>query len=183
MVRLNVPRHVPLALLQWSSALAVNYAARDQFQIKRGDTFEIIANKSRGECVTIHLPVTQVGGEVVVDERKGVPGKSVELGGNGVEEIMGENDNSKPDRVGEGREFDGEGLEGDGSECDQSSAVKIAYDKEFNQTQHIREQMYKMEKNKMRYPSEGKANLDRYRLASSRIFSLIYEVCSFVDCC
>ena len=176
MVRLNIPRHVPLALLQWSSALAVNYAARDQFQIKRGDTFEIIANKSRGECVTIHLPVTPVGGEVVVDERKGVPGKSVELGGNGVEEIMGENDNSKPDRVGEGREFDGEGLEGDGSECDQSSAVKIAYDKEFNQPQHIREQMYKMEKNKMRYPSEGKANLDRYRLASSRIFSLIYEV-------
>lgn len=35
----------------------------------------------------------------------------------------------------------------------------------------------------MRFPSEGKANLDRYRLASSRIFSLIYEVCMCVRVC
>ncbi len=164
MVRLNIPRHVPVALLQWSSALAVNYVARDKFQIKRGDTFEIIGNKSRGECVTIHLPVTPVFDEAVEVKEK-------------TERVL---DNSTMVNNDEGSNDDDDdgGGGGEGSdECEQSSAIKIAYDKEFNQPQHIREQMYELEKNKMRYPSEGKANLDRYRLASTRIFALIYEVC------
>ncbi len=173
-VRLNIPRDVPLALMQWNSSLAVNYPARDKFQIKRGDNFETIANKSRGECVTIHLPVTPV-----VDDGNGssvVSGKAIIAAGDALKEGMVDNDDCKLEEIGEGV-IEEEGEAGD------ESAIKIAYDKEFNQSQHIREQMYKMEKNKMRYPSEGKANLDRYRLASSRIFSLIYEVCSFVDCC
>ena len=160
MVRLNIPRHVPVALLQWSSALAVNYVARDKFQIKRGDTFEIIGNKSRGECVTIHLPVTPV-----LDEAAEVKEKT--------DSTMVNNDEGCDDEEEEGAGEGGEGRD----VCEQSSAIKIAYDKEFNQPQHIREQMYELEKNKMRYPSEGKANLDRYRLASTRIFALIYEVC------
>jgi len=153
--------------MQWNSSLAVNYPARDKFQIKRGDNFETIANKSRGECVTIHLPVTPV----VDDEkgRSGVPSKAIVEAE--VKEGMVDNDNCKAEEIGDGV-IEEEGEAGD------ESAIKIAYDKEFNQPQHIREQMYKMEKNKMRYPSEGKANLDRYRLASSRIFSLIYEVCA-----
>ena len=56
-----------------------------------------------------------------------------------------------------------------------------AYDHEFNQPKEVRDEMYRLEKNKMRSPSEGKACLDRYRLASSRIFSLIDDVCvSFI---
>lgn len=180
MVRLNIPRHVPLALLQWSSALAVNYVARDKFQIKRGDTFEIIGNKSRGECVTIHLPVTPV----VVEEEKGmrVSGTTTTSALVDVDDGVLERE---LDRMREEYEIDeedeggGDNNNDDDDKCEQSSAIKIAYDKEFNQPQHIREQMYKMEKNKMRNPSEGKANLDRYRLASSRIFALIYEVCAY----
>jgi len=52
---------------------------------------------------------------------------------------------------------------------------QTAYDEEFNQPKDVREEMYRMEKNKMRSPSLGKACLDRYRLASSHIFSLIVE--------
>lgn len=37
-----------------------------------------------------------------------------------------------------------------------------AYDEEFNQPEEVREEMYRMEKNRMRSPSEGKACLDRY---------------------
>eukprot|EP00984_Skeletonema_dohrnii_P016206 scaffold7152_cov148-Skeletonema_dohrnii-CCMP3373.AAC.7 len=48
-----------------------------------------------------------------------------------------------------------------------------AYNTEFNQPQHIQHKMYLAERNVMRSPSEGKANLDRYRLASARIFGLI----------
>ena len=122
--------------------------------------------------MTIHLPVTPV----VDDGKSGAsfPSKAI-VEADEVKEGMVDNDDCKSDEVGEGHATMEE--EGAGDECE-SSAMKIAYDKEFNQPQHIREQMYKMEKNKMRYPSEGKANLDRYRLASSRIFSLIYEVCA-----
>ena len=57
--------------------------------------------------------------------------------------------------------------------------IKESYDAEFNQPKHIRDEMYKREKNRMRNKNEGKACLDRYRLASARIFALIDEV-SFV---
>lgn len=50
-----------------------------------------------------------------------------------------------------------------------------SYNAEFNQPKEVRERMYKSEKNKMRHQSEGKANLNRYRLASARIFRLIDE--------
>ena len=39
--------------------MAVNYPAR-KFGIKRGDSFEVIQEKSKGKCVAIHLPVTPV---------------------------------------------------------------------------------------------------------------------------
>ena len=48
-----------------------------------------------------------------------------------------------------------------------------AYDDEYNRPTEVREQMYRAEKNRMRSPTEGKACLDRYRVASSRIFALI----------
>jgi DNA polymerase eta len=42
--------------MQWDAALAVNYPARE-FGIKRGDTFQIIHEKSGGKCISLHLPV------------------------------------------------------------------------------------------------------------------------------
>ena len=68
----------------------------------------------------------------------------------------------------------------DDDDNDKIDSSQSAYDEEFNQPKEIRDEMYKNEKNKMRSPKEGKACLDRYRLASSRIFSLIDEVCMFV---
>lgn len=61
-------------------------------------------------------------------------------------------------------------------EDDELQSSEASYEAEFNQPQHVKDEMYKREKNTMRSPTEGKACLDRYRLASSRIFSLIEEV-------
>jgi nucleotidyltransferase/DNA polymerase involved in DNA repair len=44
---------------QWNSALAVNYPAR-KFEIKRGDSFEAIQEKSKGKCISIHLPLLSI---------------------------------------------------------------------------------------------------------------------------
>ena len=137
-VRLGLPQDLPLALMQWNSALAVNYPARE-FGIKRGDTYEDVQCKSKGVCVAIHLQVTPL------DEATS-PTTTTTKSSTGEEDtaIIDPSDWS-------------------------------AYDDEFNQSNEIRQQMYRHEKNRMISRSVGKACLDRYRLASSRIFSLIDE--------
>ena len=52
--------------------------------------------------------------------------------------------------------------EDDDDNDDEVDSSPSAYDEEFNQPDEIREEMYRMDKNKMRDPSEGKACLDRY---------------------
>jgi len=136
-IRLGLDQKIPLALIQWRSALAVNYPARE-FGIKRGDSFEDIREKSQGRCVCIHLPVT------LVDQT---------------------NHSSVAEPVSPQKDV---------GAFDPASLVD-SYNAEFNQPKEVRERMYKSEKNKMRHQSEGKANLNRYRLASARIFRLIDE--------
>ncbi len=161
---------------QWNSALAVSYPAR-KFGIVRGDSFEKIREKSNGACVCIHLPVTSLNDSTS-------PTRGQELNAN----MQSQNDAENGAAMGH--------LEED---------IKASYDAEFNQPAHVRDDMYKREKNKMRSRNEGKACLDRlacfnlyavcslfllklisffafvfdlirYRLASARIFSLIDEV-------
>jgi len=178
--------------------LAVNYPAR-KFGIKRGDSFEVIQEKSKGQCIAIHLPVTPVDEQYTTSPTKspkqqngGVPFnedwcKAIAMPG--YEAVM-----SKSPK------YEVENLE-DGDNKKDSSTIspkrdtslessETAYDDEFNQPKEVRDDMYRQEKNKMRSPSEGKACLDRYRLASSRIFSLIDEVrvlficmCTVNVCC
>lgn len=138
-VRLGLPQDLPLALMQWNSALAVNYPAR-VFGIKRGDTFEDVQSKSKGACVAIHLQVTPLNEATSPTTKK-----------SSIEE-----EDTTP----------GYAIIDDPSDWS-------AYDDEFNQSTEIREQMYRNEKNRMISRTVGKACLDRYRLASSRIFSLI----------
>lgn len=167
--------------------MAVNYPAR-KFGIKRGDSFEVIQEKSKGKCVAIHLEVTPVDEQYTTtsptkspkEQNGGVPFnedwcKAIAMPG--YEAVM-----SKSPK------YEVENLEdGDSNKKDSSTispkrdtsleSSETAYDEEFNQPKEVRDDMYRLEKNKMRSPSEGKACLDRYRLASSRIFSLIDEVC------
>ena len=161
--------------------MAVNYPAR-KFGIKRGDSFEVIQEKSKGKCVSIHLPVTPVDEQYSTTsptkspkehgkKQSGVPFnedwcKAIAMPG--YEAVM-----SKSPK------YEVENLEDDnkkGSRDTSLDSSETAYDEEFNQPKEVRDEMYRQEKNKMRSPSEGKACLDRYRLASSRIFSLIDEV-------
>ncbi|GAX25856.1 DNA polymerase eta [Fistulifera solaris] len=50
----------PLALLQFNSALAVTYPARNLFSIARNDGWESIRDKSGGECYAVHVPLLPV---------------------------------------------------------------------------------------------------------------------------
>ncbi len=149
-VRLGLDPSTPLCLLQWNSALAVNYPAREKFQLKRGASFEEILKASAGECVALHLPVVSFA------------------------ELQSSMSSTTSNNC--------TGTYQDHSECDvnnmgdELSSVEIAYDKEFNKSQEERRELFSREKNKMRHGGEGKASLDRYRLASARIFDVILEV-------
>lgn len=126
-VRLSLATSLPLCLLQWNSALAVNYAARERFGLKRGAKFEEIQEKSNGQCVVLHLPVVSTA------------------------EIQEKVEN------------------------EEDVSIEIAYEKEFNLPADQKRKIFLKEKNKMRHSGEGKASLDRYRLASARIFQIMLE--------
>jgi nucleotidyltransferase/DNA polymerase involved in DNA repair len=127
-VRLGLDPSIPLALLQWDSALAVNYPAR-AFGIKRGDSFADISTKSGGRCSCIHLPILPVGVE-----------------------------------------------NGTSRAATTALSEEEAYQKEFCLPPNVQNEAFLREKNVLRKQSEGKASLDRYRLASSRIFATILKV-------
>jgi len=148
----------------------VNYPARDQFDIKRMDSLQVVREKSlrkvtaadsrsgdkgggeksndgAGEegCVCIHLPVMKVNDTTH---------QNINNNNNNDATLDTDNNNNE-------------------QEDDDLNNTISAYNTEFNQPQHIQHKMYLSERNVMRSPSEGKANLDRYRLASARIFGLI----------
>ena len=147
-VRLGLDKSLPLCLLQWDSALAVNYAARS-FGIKRGDGFDEINKKSQGQCVALHLPVISV--EDIAAPCAASCSASGEDGGHQHGDTATTEDGSK------------------------SSELEQSYDAIYNLPAETRAEMFKKEKNVMRHPHEGKASLERYRLASARIFSVITE--------
>ena len=146
-VRLGLEKSLPLCLLQWDSALAVNYAARS-FGIKRGDGFDEIDKKSQGQCVALHLPVISV------------------------EDIAAPSAASTSASGEDGGHQHGDTATEDGS---RSSDLEQSYDAIYNLPAETRAEMFRKEKNVMRHPHEGKASLERYRLASARIFSVITE--------
>ena len=166
-VRLGIPQSLPLCLIQWNSVLAVNYPARDKFDIRRMDSLQIVREKSSSSssstrrasssnseeeeegCVCIHLPVMKVNND---NHHHKTTDKSSECATTTEEEDAANNNEGEDTYLGD---------------------TTSAYNTEFNQPQHIQNNMYLAERNVMRSPSEGKANLDRYRLASARIFGLI----------
>lgn len=151
MIRLNINPNQPLCLLQWNSALAINYPARDLYKFKRGVSFEEIQSKSKGNCVALHLPV------ISLDQNNASSSFQVDIGNDGERE--------------QHQDVDDSCTTGD----DDGNIIQTRYDKEYNQPQHVKTQVYNKEKNVMRYPYEGKASLERYRLASAYIFETIKE--------
>ena len=148
-VRLGLDKSLPLCLLQWNSALAVNYPAR-AFGIKRGDGFDEISKKSQGQCVSLHLPVISV--EDITASTAAAPATAAAQDGDG-DHHAGE-----------------EELAGGGN-----SELVQSYNATYNLPAETRAELFRKEKNVMRHPHEGKASLERYRLASARIFSAITE--------
>lgn len=137
----------------------MNYPARE-FGIKRGDSFEVIKEKSKGQCTAIHLPVTPVAEAVPMTANNATSHTKLQPG-----ETVSPN-NRLPNEGGQAASLSPPRDE----KCNADGVVdssETAYNEEFNQPQDVRDEMYRMEKNKMRSPTEGKACLDRYAHATA----------------
>lgn len=83
LVRLRLPLDTPLCVVQWSSALAVSYAARP-FGIKRGETVAEIARKGAGKVRVVHVQTIGNGGAPGADaDADADAGGVVVVGGGG----------------------------------------------------------------------------------------------------
>lgn len=182
--------------------MAVNYSARDKFDIRRMDTLQVVKEKcaatkaadnkrksdavavggdvdksasstdDRGEnssssneeeegCVCIHLPVMKVN--------------------DNQQQQNGSKDDNTNEQTTTTTTTTHEDEHNDNEEDDNNNTIQ-SYNTEYNQPSHIQHQMYLKERNVMRFPYEGKANLNRYRLASSRIFGLIDDTLGELLC-
>ena len=139
-IRLGLDRSLPIALLQWNSALAVNYPARE-FGIKRGDDFNSVMEKGGGRCVALHLPV--VGMNDICAR------KQEECG------IRNANDDC-------GVDGNDDEVEGGGN----STSVDTLYDREYCLSKDVQLALFAKERNRMRRSAEGKASLERYVIVS-----------------
>lgn len=152
-VRLNLPQTLPLCLLQWNSALAVNYPARE-YGIKRGDGFAEIQQKGKGKVVALHLPVLPISETTKTNNTTNEDNN----------DLNENNDKDAQDALDE-----------------EPSSIEELYEQTFQLSPEQQKLMYIKERNVIRSPKEGKASLERYRLASRRIFGVILnklqEIC------
>ncbi len=147
MIRLNIDETQPVCLLQWNSALAINYPARRLYKFKRGVSFEEIQSVSHGKCIALHLPVISL------------PQNQQSHGGY--------------DTTTAAAAADEDVLNNSTYNNSNNNIIETLYNQEYNQPQHIKEQLFHQEKNVMKTCRQGKASLERYRLASTYIFETI----------
>jgi DNA polymerase eta len=111
-----------LALLQWNSVLAVTYPARRLYQIKRGDSWEAVRQKSKQQCRAVHVPLLQTG-----------------------------------------------------DTQDNTLSLHEEYESIYQPSPAQQEEWRKKDLGVRRLPTEGKACIERYRIASARISETLKE--------
>ena len=136
----------------------MNYPARE-FGIKRGDSFETIRDKSGGRCASLHLPVIPVStrGDAAT-AAAAAPSSSFRTA-----------------TANTGGVVAGGAEAGDVGEGGEESSLETAYAAEFRLSPEVRGGLFARERDRMRSPREGKASLERYRLASAAIFRAVGE--------
>ena len=189
-VRLGLDPDVSLALLQWNSVLAVTYPARE-FGIQRGDSWDAVAEKSHGTCWAIHLRILEKApaatatteGETsthIDPETKAAPTTTVKNPYLKVQSkpSTDENDHQPAPTNTSQVPLDVNDHETTSTLEDEpivANNIEEAYNQIYKLTREEQLECQKRERGVRRYHHEGKACLERYRLASMRIFSVVLE--------
>jgi DNA polymerase eta len=135
---------------RWNSVLAVTYPARE-YGIKRGDTWDAVAEKSNHRCIAIHLPLFRWEDPRAADAAAAAP--NVEAG-------KDEQDTDHADHP---------------DDDDNILDDEERFEKEFHLSMEEQQRCLETENGVQRHNKEGKASLERYRLASRVIFSNVLK--------
>jgi DNA polymerase eta len=179
----------PLVLMQWNSALAVTYPARD-LGIKRGESWEGARQKSGGKCLAVHVPVivraAAAAQQQQQQENRLPPGATAESVAARPEGSVGSDQNQdaaeesfRSEEPEAGPSCDGGGAGAAGVDLD--GAGMRGYDAMFRLSPD--QQLAARERDLgVRYRSDqGKACIERYRVASARILETVSRFLSASD--
>ena len=141
----------PLALLQWNSVLAVTYPARQRYGIKRGDSWEAVASKSKGACHAVHVALRSTASMDVTDTfRDGDKQQSLTEPAQSSLSSSLLNDNTQP-----------------------TESLQQDYARLYEASPEQQVAWRKADVGRRRYSTEGKACIERYRIASAVIFRAV----------
>jgi DNA polymerase eta len=158
-VRLGMDAHTtPLALLQWNSVLAVTYPARERFHIKRGDSWDEVREKSNGQCYAVSVPILTTGNantnaNAATTEDSDIPSEDP------MSNVTKDNDSN----------------DGTATKPAAPHSLEHDYDRIFLTTPEQQTAARRSDLGRRRFSTEGKACIERYRVASARIFETVHE--------
>jgi len=158
-VRLGLPLDVKLCLFQWNSVLAVTYPARE-LGIKRGDSWDDVAAKvktSKNNTIsssTNSNNTTKDNNECYTIHLP-ILGHEPDIG-------VAKNDNHEND-------------DKDENSKNVDDSIEASYRRNFELSREEQLRCQKTENRVRRFHRQGKACLERYRLASMRIFAVVLE--------
>ena len=150
--------------------LAVTYPARE-FGIKRGDSWEAVASKSKNQCIAIHLPIISIQ-QANKEKKETEEGDTTTKGGEGATvaaaAVAGEGDKAAEDDK-----------DSDNNHDDSDSNNHLGDEEEFQSSFHMppaeQQRCLQTENGVRRFHQDGKASLERYRLASRVIFKQVLQ--------
>jgi nucleotidyltransferase/DNA polymerase involved in DNA repair len=159
-VRLGLPLSVSLSLLQWNSVLAVTYPAR-KCGIQRGDTWYDVAQKSNDACWAIHLPILERTTSTTASATTSTSTTSASTN------MM------KDDETTQAQEE--EDVDVDDDNNNNTASLQEAFDKIYKLSPEEQIKCQQTERGVRRHNHQGKACLERYRIASMRIFAVVLQ--------
>ena len=161
----------PLVLMQWNSALAVTYPAR-ACGIQRGDSWQTVAQKSKGECFAVHVPIT-TRSETVPDAATGSAATTTTTAtatATAAAVAVAAADGSIVEVGGAARVDDSSS-----TTCGDDYHSRDEYDRTFVLTPTEQAEARQRDLHVRRFAEDGKACIERYRIASRRILETVQD--------
>lgn len=132
-----------LALLQWNSVLAVTYPARNLYHIKRGDSWEAVRQKSNQQCQAVHVALLQRSSQNT----------------DGMDNAKGGGQVAVPPAA--------------AAADTKPLSLHQEYDQIFKASDEQKQAWRRQDLGVRRYSTQGKACIERYRIASARILETV----------
>ena len=157
-----------LALFQWNSVLAVTYPARKLYGIERGDSWDQVATKSQQQCICVHVPISTISTpddgalEDSITASEALSKDSIEA----MDDMDADRDlhTSLPKTAND-------------KETTSSSSRKTLpeeYQELFQLSAAQQQTVRAAEINVRKYSTQGKANIEIFRIASATILQLVH---------